>query len=187
MALLNRILATLMMLVILIGALLALAMVLFWPAETLTWADAWILYFLAGNLGEFQQWGLIVALVAGVVSLVFLLVETAPRASGMVRLSQVTSGQGMVSQRTVEERLRRDLAAADEVIEVKPSVKAKGKGMELTLDVRLAANANLTAKTEELSQMARTILEGDLGILLQNLTVKVRQDTGPAKAKTPAS
>lgn len=186
MNLVNRILAVFVMLLVFVISVAGVAVALFWIQDFLQWAQVVIIYFATMGTDQLQQVLLIGGLAFGVISFVFLLIELTPRARRLVRLNQVTSGESMLTLEAVESHLRRELQTMPQVVEVRPRAKAKGKGVEVLLELNIP-DSNISVNIEEILRLARATLEDSLGVEVKKLGAEVRlQQAAPGSTPTPS-
>lgn len=186
MNLVNRILAVLVMLLVFVVSVASLAVASLWTSDFLQWAQILIIYFMTVGTDQLQRILLLGGIAFGIISFVFLLVELTPRARRLVRLTQVTSGEGMLTLDAVEDHLRRELQTMPQVLEVRPRAKVKGKGVEVNLELRVP-EGNLSVSIEEILQLARVTLENNLGVEVKKLGAQVRLQRGAPKSEPTPS
>lgn len=186
MNLVNRILAVFVMLLVFVISVASVAVALFWTQDFLQWAQVVIIYFATMGTDQLQRVLLVGGLAFGVISFVFLLIELTPRARRLVRLTQVTSGESMLTLDAVENHLRRELQTMPQVVEVRPRAKAKGKGVEVLLELSIP-DSNISVNIEEILRLARATLEDSLGVEVKKLGAEVRlKQAAPASTPTPS-
>jgi hypothetical protein len=89
-------------------------------------------------------------------------------------------GQAQVAVSSVVSRLKYHIDPLSGVLNVKPKVTAHRRGVEVALDVEMAADANMPTKIEEISTVARQVIEDDLGLRLKGKPqLHLRTVTGP--------
>jgi hypothetical protein len=115
-----------------------------------------------------------------------------PRAKA-VKIKKVSGDEAKVTTDSIARRLQYNIDQLAEVISVKPKVTAKGKGVHLRLDVETGPEIDVPAKTEEISSVAREVIEGRMGLkLADKIEINIKHAPYPKdwsvvkKTKTPA-
>ena len=177
MAIFNRVVATLLWLVLL--AALAIFAVL--PLATVSWSQT-ALADLATFLHNWQEanptnfliaqaaFGVTVVLVFG--SLFWLELWAGVRRG--VRIHTVEGGSAEVDTSSVGRRLEWHLDQLAEIIRVLPTVKARGGSVDIKLEIEAAPDVDIPLKTDEVMEVTRDIVQQDMGLKLGKLDVHVR-------------
>jgi hypothetical protein len=104
-----------------------------------------------------------------------------------VRVEKIQGGEARVAVESVMQRAEFHVAQLPQVISVKPHVTARGKRVDLHLDVETTQEVNIPAKTEEISRTARRVVEEQMGLKLGKVIVTVRHAPAPPYEYKPAS
>ena len=126
------------------------------------------------------------------VALIFLLVallwlELRPAAKKTVTIRSVSGAQAEVSIASVQQSLEYHIAEIGDVLKVRPIVRGKRKGVDIVIDLETLPEIDIPTKMEEISQAAREVIEGKMGLKVANLKVRMRQARhGRAKPVQPA-
>jgi len=96
-----------------------------------------------------------------------------------------------VTTDSIAQRLTFNIDQLSEVISVKPKITAKGKGVHVRLNVETGPEIDVPAKTEEISQVAREVIEERMGLKLAGkLEISIKHAPYPKDwsmmKKTPA-
>jgi hypothetical protein len=83
-----------------------------------------------------------------------------------VRVQKVSGGEAKVTTDSIARRLVYNVDQLAEVVSVKPKVRAKGKGVHVRLNVETGPEIDVPAKTEEISKVAREVIEERMGLKL---------------------
>lgn len=83
-----------------------------------------------------------------------------------VRINQVSAGQANVVIAALASRLEYRIDQLCDVLDVKSHISAAGNKVEVTLDIETSAESNLPTKAEQLSTVARQVIE-ELGLELK--------------------
>lgn len=84
-----------------------------------------------------------------------------------VPMQQVKGGQAQVAVDSVVGRLEYHIDRLPGVLEVEPKIAARRRGVEVTLEVETAAEVNMPTKIEEISAVARRVIEDEMGLKLR--------------------
>ena len=108
-----------------------------------------------------------------------------------VRVQKVSGGEAKVTTDSIARRLEYNIDQLAEVISVKPKVMARGKGVHVQLNVETGPEINVPAKTEEISKVAREVIEERMGLKLAGkLEISIKHAPYPKDwavvKKTPA-
>ncbi|TEU14885.1 MAG: hypothetical protein E3J21_14675 [Anaerolineales bacterium] len=83
-----------------------------------------------------------------------------------VRVQKVSGGEAKVTTDSIARRLAYNIDQLTDVISVKPKVLGKGKGVHVRLNVETGPEIDVPAKTEEISKVAREVIEERMGLKL---------------------
>lgn len=177
MVIFNRIITALLWLVFL--ALFCIFAVL--PLETLAHVQAAIIT-LGTTLKDWRTENptnfLIAQAAVGVISVLlfgplFWLELWAGRRRG-VRIRTATGGSAEVDAGSVSRRLEWHLDQLPEIIDVVPTVKARGGAVDILLEIEAAPDVDIPMKTDEVLEATRDIIEEDMGLKLGKLDIRIR-------------
>lgn len=136
-------------------------------AEQLTaWRTANATNFLIGQIAV----GLAALLLFGTL----LWVELWPKRRRGVRVHTSEGGSVELDTQSIARRLVWHLDQLAEVITVIPSVKARGSGVDIRLEIETAPDIDVPMKTDEVVEVTRDIIEQDMGLKLGKLDVRMR-------------
>jgi hypothetical protein len=141
------------------------------------------LLFIAGG-------ALLAVLVFVVCGLLLWLELRRPRGKA-VKVRKVSGEEAKVTTDSIAQRLTFNIDQLSEVISVKPKITAKGKGVHVRLNVETGPEIDVPAKTEEISQVAREVIEESMGLKLAGkLEINIKHAPYPKDwsmmKKTPA-
>lgn len=179
MNLFNRVIVVLL----LIALILVSAAVIVLPRQALSVAGEF-LGALDSYISTFQGWVLMTIALLGLIalSLVLLWLEVRRSVSKTVRVEKISGGEARVAVESVARRLQYNLDQLPQILSVKPHVSARGKRVDITLDIETTNDVNIPAKTEELSQITRAVIEEQMGLRLGKMIVSVRHAAMPSPA-----
>ncbi|MGB9594616.1 MAG: alkaline shock response membrane anchor protein AmaP, partial [Anaerolineae bacterium] len=164
----NRVVVVLL----LVALILISAAVIVLPKPAITVAREFVAA-LDTYASTFQGWVFmtiaLLALMALCVVLVYLELRRVP--SKTVRVEKISGGEARVAVESVAHRLQYNLDQLPQVLSVKPHVSARGKRVDITLDIETTQDVNIPAKTEEMSQITRSVIEEQMGLKLGKMIV----------------
>lgn len=173
----NRIVIVLL----LISLILVSAAVIVLPKQALSVAGN-VVQVLDDYVSIFQGWLLMTLALAATIILciVLLWLELRRPTPQTVRVEKISGGEARVAVTSVAQRLQYNLDQLPQVLSVKPRVSAKGKRVDITLDVETTQDVNVPAKTEEIGQITRSVIQEQMGLKLGKLVVTVRHTSVPS-------
>ena len=83
-----------------------------------------------------------------------------------VPVRQVEGGEAEIEVNGIAAQLTYHLDSLPGVLDVKPTVIPRRRGVEVALEVEMAADLNLPANVEQISMVTRRVIEGELGLQL---------------------
>jgi hypothetical protein len=107
------------------------------------------------------------ALLIDVVLIFLLYLELRRPAKHGVPVRQVKGGEAQIAIDSVIAQLEYHLDPLPGVLDVKPDVIPRRGGVEVALEVEMAADANMAANIEELSAITRRVVEEEMGLKLK--------------------
>jgi len=177
MALFNRIVASLLWLILL--GVLAVLIVL--PLPVLQGAQRWLAFleqqvqtWQAANSTNFliaqAALGIVVVLIFGTL---FWLELWAGNRRG-VRIRTADGGSAEIDTASVSRRLEWHLDQLAEIVNVVPTIRSRGGSVDIRLELEAAPDVDIPMKTDEVVEVTRDIIEQDLGLKLGKLDVHMR-------------
>jgi hypothetical protein len=130
-----------------------------------------------------------IVFLAAAVLLVFLLIillwlELRPQASNKVLIRNRDGTQTELSTASLAESLRRSIDEIQDVFKVKTIVHGKRNGLDILLNLETTPEIDIPSKMQEVSQAARGLVEGKMGLKVANIRVQVKH-APYGSAKTP--
>jgi hypothetical protein len=126
---------------------------------------------LAGYMGDHNNQaakliitfgGIIVLLLAAVV----IIFEVSPPDTGSVKVLKVGTGDARIGTDEIAEQVSQAVRAMPEVNDAMVSVSAQGDRADISLQLHVGAQADLSAVADEACRRARTLVEGQMGVEL---------------------
>jgi hypothetical protein len=108
-----------------------------------------------------------IALLIDCLLVVLLYLEVRRPARQGVRVRQVEGGEAQIAVESIVDRLTYHIDPLPGVLEVKPKVSPRRGGVEVALDVEMAADINMPDNIETISRVARDVVEGEMGLKLK--------------------
>ena len=173
----NRVVATTLWLLLLIGLIVASTAPLAttgWLSAQLAQLDQWLSGWQAANPTYFivgqATVGISALLLFG--ALIFAEVMSARRRG--VRIRTTEGGAAEVDTGSIGRRLQWHLDQMAEVINVMPLVKSRGGTVDIRLEIETAPDVDIPMKTDEVVDVTRAVIEQDMGLRLGKLDVLIR-------------
>ncbi|MBW7882885.1 MAG: hypothetical protein H3C34_09650 [Caldilineaceae bacterium] len=173
----NRVVATLLWLLLLAAALLVAAIpldVIGWLLEQLARLADWLTAVQVGNITYFivgqAAFGIGALLIFG--TLIFMEFLSARRRG--VRIRTAEGGSAELDTTSVARRLQWHLDQLAEIITVVPTVRSRGGSVDIRLEIETAPEIDIPMKTDEVVDVTREIIEQDMGLKLGKLDVRMR-------------
>jgi hypothetical protein len=129
-----------------------------------------------------------VVFLAAAVLVVFLLImllwlELRPQSSNKVLIRNRDGAQTEVSTASLAESLRRSIDEIPDVFKVKCIVHGRRSGLDILLNLETTPEIDIPSKMQEVSQSARGLVEGKMGLKVANIKVQIKNAPyGSAKA-----
>jgi hypothetical protein len=173
----NRILAIVLWLLLLLGALIFAAS----PLSTIAWLqqqlgelNRWLTDWQAENVTSFVIAQATVGVTALVILGSLLFFEVISMRRRGVRIHTAEGGSAELDTASVGRRLQWHLDQLAEVITVVPAVKSRGGSVDIKLEIEAAPDVDIPMKTDEVVDVTRAIIEEDMGLRLGKLDVRMR-------------
>lgn len=186
----NRILSIFLFLVIIsCAALAALSVWILQAAPARTQVVNWVTASVEtlGRLTMAQQLTVTgIALLVMLVVFIALILELRPApGEQMIPVRTTEGGETVVSSKAVVRRLQWSIDRLDDVVKVSPTLTAKRDGVDVLLAVRTTPQIDLPMKDAEIKQVARQVLEEQMGLKVKRLRVNIdhsafEEETGTA-------
>jgi hypothetical protein len=102
--------------------------------------------------------------VAALLALVVVIAELTPSQAGRVPVRDVRAGDALLSTSAIAQRLQHELSVVSHVTHVKPTVTARGKAVEVDLELHVDPDTNLAVTSEEACRAVENLLGGQLNV-----------------------
>lgn len=135
---------------------------------------------LSGTLSNLKTIDLPARIALIVVSAILILVvlgllwlEVRPTGQQTVRIRQVEGGEATMATEAVAQRLTYSVSQLADVIRVNPKIRGHGNSVDVTLDVETSPDVDVPAKTGEVVNLAREVVEQKMGLTLRKIVVNL--------------
>ena len=90
-----------------------------------------------------------------------------------MEVQEIANGGARVAIDSIVQRLEYNIDRLQDVVSVRPQVKAKGSGVEVLVKLETAPEIDVPMKTEEIVQLTREVIEDQMGLKLHNVQVEI--------------
>lgn len=169
----NRVLGVVVAIVLAaVGAALVYASVVN-LSGTVKYVQAWAAYLGDGlDLTSLQMLGAVGGVVVLVGILLFYLEAPKPPRT-TVKLRKIRGATGVIMVEAIRQRVQHDVEAIPDVQPTNVQVVSKGRSVVIKLDVVSDPYTEPASKAEEVSRIIRDAVEGQMGVRIRGLNVKV--------------
>jgi hypothetical protein len=116
----------------------------------------------------------VIAVLVLLASLLLLWLEVRRTPSRAIQVQQVTGGEAKVTIESIVQRLEYNVSRLQDVTSVRPVVTARGSGVDVMLNLQTAPEIDVPMKTEEVVQVAKDVVEKQMGLKLQKVAVEIK-------------
>jgi hypothetical protein len=113
------------------------------------------------------------ALILALLAVAIIIFEVAPPETGTLKVERVGAGEARISTDEIALRVEEEVRSVPHVAQVQATVLGRGLKAEISLDLHVGEEADLTATAEEACRRTRQLVEERMGVAL----------TGPPKAE----
>jgi uncharacterized alkaline shock family protein YloU len=107
--------------------------------------------------------------------LVLLLwLELRPKAKKAIAVRNVSGAKAEVGTASVEQSLQHRISEIADVLKVRPTVQGKRGKVDIQIDLETTPEIDVPAKTAEVSQAARDVVEGKMGLKVAGIKVRIK-------------
>jgi uncharacterized alkaline shock family protein YloU len=129
--------------------------------------------------------GVLLALIVDLIGVLFIILEVRRPAPKSISVEQAASGQVTLGIASIADQLKTEVGLLPEVLQVKPRVSAKRKGVVVDLDAKIAAETGVPNKAERIVETVRRVVEQKMGLRLvrpPKVNIEVVRRARPAVA-----
>jgi hypothetical protein len=120
-----------------------------------------------------------IGLIVFVPSVVLLLLEFRRTTRDSIRIAGVMGSEAHLSTQAVAQSLIYYVDALPGIVRVKPKLAARNKTVDVRLDVETTPDIDVRAKTAEITQTARGVIEDKLGLKLNRMKIEIHHAAYP--------
>jgi hypothetical protein len=168
------------------------------PHQILTevgkWMQDWGYYFGSLSVGIRLAGGIFIALIFDAIAVFGLFLELRRKKKLYIRVQQISGGMATISTDSIIQQLQYKLDPIPGVIEVTPTINAKGDKVQAVVDVEVAAEASVPDMAAKLMAAVQSVLIDDLGLQVYKkpkVQIKVSSPSGrpaqPVQPQAPAA
>jgi hypothetical protein len=110
--------------------------------------------------------GILLALIVDLVGILLIILEVRRPAPRSISVEQAAGGEVTLSIASIADQLKAEVNQLPEVLQVKPKVSAKRKGVVVELDAKIAAEMGVPGKAERIVETVRRVVEEKMGLKL---------------------
>ncbi len=116
----------------------------------------------------------VIAVLVLLASLLLLWLEVRRTPSRAIQVQQISGGEAKVTIESIVQRLEYNISRLQDVTNVRPVVVAKGSGVDVMLNLQTGPEIDVPMKTEEVMQVAKEVIEKQMGLKLQKVAVEIK-------------
>jgi uncharacterized alkaline shock family protein YloU len=110
--------------------------------------------------------GILLALIVNLIGILLIVLEVRRSAPSGIKVEQASGGEVTLSLASIAEQLKAELNQLPEIVQAKPKVSAKRKGVFVEVDTRIAAQSGVPNKAERIVEAIRRVVETQMGLKL---------------------
>jgi len=110
--------------------------------------------------------GILLALIVDLIGILLIILEVRRPEAKAISVEQAGGGEVTLSVASIADQLKAELDQLPEVVQAKPKVSAKRKGVVVELDARILAEAGVPNKAERIVETIRRVVEQRMGLKL---------------------
>jgi hypothetical protein len=139
--------------------------------------------FVSSGLNLFHRAVLVlVGILAFIICGLVLYLEIRRPARKRVRLLSAAGGEVELAVESIAQRLEYRVDQLPDVVKVRPEIKPRRASVDVVLNLETSPDIDVPAKTEEVYQVAREVVEGRMGLKLGKIKVNVKHAPYPGNA-----
>jgi hypothetical protein len=179
----------LVVLVLLVLIILATALIVIVPQETLRLTAAtfdWLRqgaadYIKSNDRLLFAAGRVIVGGVIVLACLVLIWLELRRPRKRTIRTQKMAGGEALITVDSIEQRLAYNIDQLPDVIKVTPRIDGKGRGVDVDLLLETSPDIDVPMKTEEVLEVTREVIGERMGLKLGKVQVKIKHAPYPTE------
>lgn len=124
---------------------------------------------------------ILVGIIAFIVCGLVLYLETRRPARKAVKLRKVSGGDVELAVESIAQRLEYRVDQLPDVVKVTPEIRPRRKAVDVELNLETTPDIDVPAKTEEVCQVAREVIEERMGLRLRKIKVNMMHAPYPER------
>ena len=105
-------------------------------------------------------------LVLVLLSIALIIAELAPPQSARVEILDVRGGTALLSTDDIAQRVREEVEAMPHILQAKATVQARGRGVEVEMELHVDPDSNLAATSDEACRVVQSVLSDKMSVAL---------------------
>jgi hypothetical protein len=129
--------------------------------------------------------GILLALIVDLIGILLIILEVRRPAAKSISVEQAAGGEVTLSIASIADQLKIEVGQLPEVLQAKPRVSARRKGVVVELDAKIAAETGVPNKAERIVETVRRVVEQKMGLKLvrpPKVNIEAVRRVGPGTA-----
>jgi len=110
--------------------------------------------------------GILLALIVDLVGILIIILEVRRPEAKSISVEQAAGGEVTLSVASIADQLKAEIGQLPEILQAKPKVSAKRKGVVVELDAKIEAETGVPSKAERIVETIRRVVEQKMGLKL---------------------
>lgn len=110
--------------------------------------------------------GILLALIVDLVAVLLIVLEIRRPAARSIKVEKASGGEVTLSIASIADQVKAEVNQLPEVLQAKPKVSAKRKGVVVELDAKIAAETGVPGKADRIVETVRRVVEEKMGLKL---------------------
>lgn len=162
----NRVVLVVLCLALMFGAGAAIALAWAVPDESIDWLSDAAVWLDERNTDGTKFLITLGAAITAAIALTVVIIELYPRSRSQVSVTDLQVGDAVLSTTAIGQRVEEAVNQVPSVADVRATVRAKRKGVALSLDLHVDPDANLASVIDDASAAAREVLTEKVHVTL---------------------
>jgi hypothetical protein len=110
--------------------------------------------------------GILLALIVDLVGILFIILEVRRPVVKSISVEQAAGGEVTLSVASIADQLKAEIGQLPEILQARPKVSARRKGVVVELDAKITAETDVPGKAERIVETVRRVVEQKMGLRL---------------------
>jgi hypothetical protein len=110
--------------------------------------------------------GILLALIVDLIGILLIILEVRRPAAKSISVEQAAGGEVTLSIASIADQVKTEVGQLADVLQVKPRVSARRKGVVVEVDAKIAAETGVPNKAERIVETVRRVVEQKMGLKL---------------------